>query len=61
MRLVWQSSHQSAIRLKTASIVLGYSTYSDTADTIAKTVYNDAIGLDGPTLVESTHLLLWPG
>ena len=51
---------QSAIGLKAASLVLGDSTYSDTADTIAKTVYNDAIGLDGPTLAESTHLLLWP-
>ncbi|PCG95081.1 protein of unknown function DUF1793 [Penicillium occitanis (nom. inval.)] len=48
-------------RLKAASLVLGDSTYSDTADTITKTVYNDAIGLDGPTLAESTHFTYYYG
>ncbi|KUL85901.1 hypothetical protein ZTR_06401 [Talaromyces verruculosus] len=51
----------SAIGLKAANLVLGDSTCSDTADTIAKTVYNDAIGLDGPTLAESTHFNYYYG
>lgn len=52
---------QSAIGLKAASLVLGDSTYSETADTIAKTVYNEALGLDGATLAESTHFTYYYG
>lgn len=52
---------QSAIGLKAASLVLGDSTYSDTANTIAKSVYNDALGLDGATLAESTHFTYYYG
>lgn len=52
---------QSAIGLKAASLVLGDSKYSDTAETIANTVYNDALGLDGATLAESTHFTYYYG
>ncbi|KAH8701553.1 glutaminase A L-glutamine amidohydrolase [Talaromyces proteolyticus] len=52
---------QSAIGLKAASFILGNSTYSDTAKTIAKTVYDDALGLDGETLAESTHFTYYYG
>ena len=46
---------QSAIGLKAASIIAGNSTYADLAASFAKTIYNDALGLDGATLSESTH------
>lgn len=46
---------QSAISLKAASIITGNSTYADLAASFANTIYNDALGLDGPTLAESTH------
>ncbi|OKL60941.1 hypothetical protein UA08_03712 [Talaromyces atroroseus] len=52
---------QSAIGLKAASIVLDNSSYSDIAASIAKTVYEDALGLDGATLAESTHFTYYYG
>jgi Domain of unknown function (DUF1793)/Domain of unknown function (DUF4965) len=52
---------QSAIGLKAASKVLGNSSYADVAESIAKTVYEDALGLDGTTLAESTHFTYYYG
>lgn len=52
---------QSAIGLKAASLVLSDSKYSDTADSIAQTLYEDALGLDGATLAESTHFTYYYG
>lgn len=46
---------QSTIGLKAASIVTGNSTYATTAASFAKTIYNDALGLNGPTVNQSTH------
>ncbi|CRG87869.1 Outer capsid protein VP4 [Talaromyces islandicus] len=52
---------QSAIGLQAAGIILGNSTYSDTADSIATTLYEDALGLDGDTVDESTHFTYYYG
>lgn len=46
---------QSAIGLKAASVLLDESTYSETALSFAKTIYDDALGLNAATLNESTH------
>jgi hypothetical protein len=46
---------QSTIGLKAASIVTGNSTYASLAASFAHTIYDDALGLDGPTPAESTH------
>jgi hypothetical protein len=52
---------QSAIGLQAASVILGNSTYSGTAKYIATTLYEDALGLDGDTLEESTHFTYYYG
>lgn len=52
---------QSAIGLQAASVILGNSTLSRTAKSIAKTLYDDALGLDGDTLEESTHFTYYYG
>lgn len=46
---------QAAIGLNAAAKLTGNTSYSDTAASIAKKLYNDALGLDGPTLAQSTH------
>jgi len=52
---------QSTIGLNAASILLGNSTYADIASSFANTIYNDALGLDGPTLNTSTHFTYYYG
>ncbi|KAK5113723.1 hypothetical protein LTR85_010740 [Meristemomyces frigidus] len=52
---------QSIIGLKAAAAVTGNTTFSTVADTFATTIYNDALGLDGPTLNESTHFTYYYG
>ena len=46
---------QSTIGLNAASIITGNHTYATIAADFAKTIYDDALGLDGATLAESTH------
>ena len=46
---------QSTIGLKAASIITGNHTYATIAANFAKTIYDDALGLDGATPAESTH------
>lgn len=46
---------QSTIGLIAASIITRNSTYGTIAASFAKTIYDDALGLDGATLAESTH------
>jgi hypothetical protein len=46
---------QSIIGLNAAGILTGNTTYSTLASSYAKTVYDNALGLDGPTLNTSTH------
>ena len=46
---------QSTIGLNAASIITGNSTYATLAASFAKTIYDDALGLDGSTVAESTH------
>lgn len=52
---------QSAIGLKAAGIILGNSSYTDVANTIANTVYEEGLGLDGATPAESTHFTYYYG
>jgi hypothetical protein len=46
---------QSVIGLKAASIITGNSTYSKLAESFVQTIYYDSLGLNGPTVAESTH------
>jgi hypothetical protein len=46
---------QSAIGLKAASILTGNTTYATIASSFAHEIYNEALGLDGATLADSTH------
>ncbi|CZT15638.1 related to glutaminase A [Ramularia collo-cygni] len=46
---------QSAIGLNAASKLLQNTSYADTAHSFAKTIYNDALGLNGATVNESAH------
>lgn len=46
---------QSTIGLKAASIITGNATYASIAHSFAQKIYNEALGLDGPTVAESTH------
>jgi hypothetical protein len=46
---------QSTIGLKAASILTGNCTYATQARSFAQTIYDDALGLDGSTVAESTH------
>ncbi|KAF7187912.1 Glutaminase A [Pseudocercospora fuligena] len=46
---------QAAIGLNAAATLTGNKSYADTAASIAKKIYNDALGLDGPTLAQSAH------
>ncbi|EME77457.1 uncharacterized protein MYCFIDRAFT_46339 [Pseudocercospora fijiensis CIRAD86] len=46
---------QAAIGLNAAGKLTGNTGYSDTASSMAAKIYNDALGLDGPTLAKSTH------
>ncbi len=46
---------QSTIGIKAASIITGNSTYANIAASFVNIIYNDALGLDGPTVAKSTH------
>jgi hypothetical protein len=46
---------QSVIGLNAASIITGNSNYSKFAKSFVQTIYYDGIGLNGPTVAESTH------
>ncbi|KXT11724.1 hypothetical protein AC579_6979 [Pseudocercospora musae] len=46
---------QSAIGLKAAAILTGNDTYADIADEYAKTIYNEALGLNSASVDTSTH------
>jgi hypothetical protein len=46
---------QSPIGLKAASIITGNTTYATIAASFANKIFNEALGLDGATVGESTH------
>lgn len=46
---------QSAIGLEAASVILNNKTLADAASAIAKTIYDQGLGLDGPDPAHSTH------
>jgi hypothetical protein len=46
---------QSTIGLKAASVITDNATYATIAASFAHKIFNEALGLDGDTLVESTH------
>lgn len=46
---------QSAIGLKAVSILTGNKTYAVVGERNARVIYNDALGLNGKTLEDSTH------
>lgn len=52
---------QSTIGLKAAALVTGNTTYSTVADSFATKIYDDALGLDGTTLNDSTHFTYYYG
>lgn len=52
---------QSVIGLKAASIVTGNNTYATLADSYAKTIYDDGLGLDGSSPADSTHFTYYYG
>ncbi|KAI6820882.1 DUF1793-domain-containing protein [Hortaea werneckii] len=46
---------QSAMGLKAASKILHNDTHAEVGDSYASKIYDEALGLDGPTVQESTH------
>ncbi|KAK5137237.1 hypothetical protein LTR08_000207 [Meristemomyces frigidus] len=52
---------QSTIGLKAASLVTGNRTYATVAESFANTIYNQALGLNGRTVEESTHFTYYYG
>jgi len=46
---------QSTIGLKAAGVLLGNDTLVDISESFVEKIYNQALGLNGPTLAKSTH------
>ncbi|KAI7031471.1 DUF1793-domain-containing protein [Hortaea werneckii] len=52
---------QSAMGLKAASKLLDNDFYAEIADSYASKIYDQALGLDGPTVQDSTHFTYYYG